>query len=422
MIRPAAVDIHAPFVPEGYLDLVESDGERLGVRLRRGPDGPLIMVGAIPFGPISPRYHDLDLRIRAMDAQAVTVHALSLMPPMVYWADEALGVRLARLVNDAMAQAARAHPGRLVGLATLPMRAPEAAVAEARRAIGECGCRGVYLGTNVRGRELDDPAYLPLFEAVAALGVPVFLHPINVIGGERLGAYYLHNLLGNPFDTTVAAARLIYGGVLDRVPALRVCLPHAGGALPYLLGRLDRDHVVRPECRHLPRPPSAYLPHFFFDTISHAPEADRPVAPAIHVTQPIGEGALRRLRAPGEVEINPDALRIVLLRGHLRSRRRAQGGARGHGRRHRERGQVPGLAETRGPVGFPARPHALRRLREPCPGHLRPQGRARGRAAPEHGDPPLPRPLAVLDLQGGGLPREPRLLPGLPAVQVVLTG
>ncbi len=275
MTRPAVVDIHAHFVPEGYLDLVESEGARHGVGLRRGPDGPVIMVGEIPFGPISPRYHDLGLRLRTMDSQGVTVHALSLMPPMVYWADEALGVRLARLVNDAMAEAARAHPGRLVGLATLPMQAPEAAVAEAGRAVRELGCRGVYLGTNVRGRELDDPAFLPVFETVAALGVPVFLHPLNVIGAERLAPYYLHNLLGNPFDTAVAAARLIYGGVLDRVPALRICLPHAGGAFPYLVGRLDRGHAVRPECRHLPRPPSAYLPHFYFDTISHAPEALR---------------------------------------------------------------------------------------------------------------------------------------------------
>ena len=275
MTRPAAVDIHAHFVPEGYLRLIETEGEPHGVRLRHGPDGPVIMVGHIPFGPISPRYHDLDLRLRAMDTQGVTVHALSLMPPMVYWADEALGVRLARLVNEAMAEAARAHPGRLVGLATLPMQAPEASVAEAERAVRELGCRGVYLGTNVRGRDLDDPAFLPVFEKIAALGLPIFLHPINVLGGERLGQYYLHNLLGNPFDTAVAAARLVYGGVLDRFPALRVCLPHAGGALPYLLGRLDRGHAVRPECRHLPRPPSAYLPHFFFDTISHAPEALR---------------------------------------------------------------------------------------------------------------------------------------------------
>ena len=98
--------------------------------------------------------------------------------------------------------------------------------------------------------------------------------PAAVIHAHFVPEGYLR-MLGNPFDTAVAAARLIFGGVLDRVPALRVCLPHAGGALPYLLGRLDRGHAVRPECRHLRRPPSAYLSHFFFDTISHSPQALR---------------------------------------------------------------------------------------------------------------------------------------------------
>jgi aminocarboxymuconate-semialdehyde decarboxylase len=127
----------------------------------------------------------------------------------------------------------------------------------------------------VRGADLDDPSLTPVFARIAALGVPVFLHPLNVLGGARVSGYYLHNLLGNPFDTAVAAARLIFGGVLDRFPTLRVCLAHAGGAFPYVLGRLDRGYRVRPECRHLPRPPSAYLEHFFFDTITHSADALR---------------------------------------------------------------------------------------------------------------------------------------------------
>jgi aminocarboxymuconate-semialdehyde decarboxylase len=210
-----------------------------------------------------------------MDARGVALHALSLMPPMVYWADADLGLRLARVVNDAIAAAVRAHPDRLVGLATLPLQAPAAAAAEAGRAVTELGLRGVYLGTNVRGTDLDDGSLAPVFGRVAELGVPVFLHPLNVLGGGRVGAYYLHNLLGNPFDTAVAAARLIFGGVLDRYPSLRVCLAHAGGAFPYLVGRLDRGYRVRRECRHLPRPPSAYVDRLYFDTIAHSPDALR---------------------------------------------------------------------------------------------------------------------------------------------------
>jgi aminocarboxymuconate-semialdehyde decarboxylase len=275
MTAEPVVDIHAHFFPEEFLKLIESDGPAHGLSLRRSPDGPTIMIGPVPIGPIARGYYDLDARLRAMDAQGVTVHALSLTAPMVYWADADLGARLARAVNDAMAAAARVHPGRFVGLATLPLQAPEAAAAEVDRAVTELGHPGVYMGTNVRGVDLDDPSFTPVFARIAAHGVPVFLHPLNVLGGPRVGAYYLHNLLGNPFDNAVAAARLVFGGVLDRFPALRVCVPHAGGAFPYVLGRLDRGYRVRPECRHLPRPPSAYLDRFFFDTISHAPDALR---------------------------------------------------------------------------------------------------------------------------------------------------
>src|SRR5439155_1342479 len=110
---------------------------------------------------------------------------------------------------------------------------------ELQRAAALPGIRGVYLGTNINGRELSDPSFTPIFAACEAKRLPVLLHPLTVIGaGNRLGRYYLNNFLGNPFDTAIAAAHLVFGGVLDRFPKLEVCLPHAGGAMPYLVGRL----------------------------------------------------------------------------------------------------------------------------------------------------------------------------------------
>jgi len=270
-----AIDIHAHFVPEEYLRLIEAEGEPHGLRLRPSPNGPLIVAGQVAIGPISAPYHDLGLRLKEMDGQGVAVHALSLMPPMVYWADGALGNRLARLVNDAMAGASRAHPDRFVFLATLPMQDSEAAVNEVNRAVTQLGARGIYLGTNVRGKELSDPSFLPVFERIDALRVPIFLHPLNVIGAQRLTSYYLHNLLGNPFDTAVAAANIIFSGILDRFLKLEICLPHAGGAFPYLIGRLNHGWKVRQECKALKKPPSSYLRRFTYDTISHAPESLR---------------------------------------------------------------------------------------------------------------------------------------------------
>src|SRR5204863_156717 len=188
-------------------------------------------------------------------------------------ADGDPGQRLAAAVNDAMSEAHRAYPDRFVGCATLPMQDPARAVTELQRAAALPGIRGVYLGTNINGRELSDPSFTPIFAACEAKRLPVLLHPLTVIGaGNRLGRYYLNNFLGNPFDTAIAAAHLVFGGVLDRFPKLEVCLPHAGGALPYLMGRLTHGQRVRPETKGVAKKPfESYLRRFTYDTISHSP-------------------------------------------------------------------------------------------------------------------------------------------------------
>ena len=205
-----------------------------------------------------------------MNRQGVAVQSLSLTVPMVYWADGATGSRLSAAFNDAASAAHVAHPDRFVGCAMLPMQDTARALAELERAAKLPGIKGVYMGTNVGGRELSDPAFFPVFERAAALRLPVLLHPIRVIGAERLAPFYLNNLLGNPFDTAIAAAHLVFGGVLDRLPKLDVCLPHAGGAVPYLHGRLRHGQGVRPETKDRAKKPfSGYLRRFTYDIISH---------------------------------------------------------------------------------------------------------------------------------------------------------
>lgn len=272
-----AIDIHAHFFPERYLGLIERAGAPFGASIDRShPRGPVIVMRGSRTPPLDPTYWDLDRRRRAMDKHGVAVHALSLTVPMVYFADGDLGQRLAEAVNDAMSEAHRAFPDRFVGCATLPMQDPKRALAELERAAALPGIKAVYLGTNVNARELSDAAFAPIFAACETRRLPVLLHPLNVIGAARLNAFYLSNLLGNPFDTAVAAAHLVFGGVLDRHPRLQVCLPHAGGALPYLVGRLQHGQRVRPENQKAAKKPfSAYLRRFTYDTISHAPESMR---------------------------------------------------------------------------------------------------------------------------------------------------
>jgi aminocarboxymuconate-semialdehyde decarboxylase len=275
--RPRAIDVHAHFYPERFLAAVEACGApfRAGID-RSDPRGPVLVVRGARTPPLEPRFFDLPARLRSMDRQGVEVQALSLTIPMVYWADGEAGHRLARAFNDAASEAHTTHPDRFVGCATLPMQDPPRAAQELERASGLPGIRAVYLGTNMNGRELSDPAFFPIFERCEALRLPVLLHPIAVIGAERLTSFHLHNLLGNPFDTAVAAAHLVFGGVLDRLPRLQVCLPHAGGALPYLAGRLQHGQRVRPEAQKAARRPvGAYLRRFTYDTISHDPRALR---------------------------------------------------------------------------------------------------------------------------------------------------
>jgi aminocarboxymuconate-semialdehyde decarboxylase len=264
------IDLHAHFVSPGFLEAIEREGAPHGASILRDGGDPTMLVGGRPYGPITRHFRETRPRIAEMDRLGVDVQVLSLCPPMVYWADAPLAARLARQFNDDLAAAVAERPDRLLGLATLPLQDVAASVEELDRAVRTLGMKGAAIGSNVNGKDLDHPDLLPFFARAEELRAVLFLHPIDVIGVERIRAYYLHNGLGNPFDTAVAAARLVLGGVLDRFPRLRICLAHAGGALPYLVGRLDRVARVRDEARgRSRRRPSAYLRRFHYDTVVH---------------------------------------------------------------------------------------------------------------------------------------------------------
>jgi aminocarboxymuconate-semialdehyde decarboxylase len=268
------VDVHAHWYPRRFLELLAQHGPAHGLEWRDvAGKGPQFKVGYLTTGPAGPRFVDLDARLAAMDEQGVAVHALSLSQPMVYWAGRDLGERLAATYNEELARAHEHAPERLVGLAALPMHAPDLAVKEAARAAQFPGVRGFYMATRVHERELSDPAFFPVYERIEALGLPIFLHPLFVLAHERLQNHYLANLLGNPFESAIAAAHLIFGGVLDRYPQLTVVLPHAGGAFPWLVGRLNRGWEKRAELKSASRlAPVEYLRRFYYDTVGYSDE------------------------------------------------------------------------------------------------------------------------------------------------------
>lgn len=267
----APVDVHAHWYPDAWLRVLSRLGPAHGLEWKDVEGkGPQFRYGHLSTGPAGPRFVDLDARLEAMAEQGVAVHALSLSQPMIYWAGREDGHTLSVAFNDCLVQSHEAHPARFVGLATLPMQAPDLALREVERVARLPGIRGVYLATRVLDRELSDPAFFPVYEALEALGLPVFLHPVFVLDPDRLEKHYLTNLLGNPFESAIAAAHLIFGGVLDRFPRLDVVLPHAGGAFPWLVGRLNRGWEKRQDLRHVAQPPIAYLRRFHYDTIGYS--------------------------------------------------------------------------------------------------------------------------------------------------------
>jgi aminocarboxymuconate-semialdehyde decarboxylase len=184
----------------------------------------------------------------------------------------ALGLTIARINNDALATACARHPDRFVPLASVPLQDPPAAALELERA-AQLGLRGVEIPPNVGGQGLDEPQFEVFWEAAEALHMVVCIHPFEAAPSGMLARYNLGNLVGNLYDTGLAAALLIYGGVLERHPALRVVLYHGGGAFPSLLGRLDMGYRNNPECQAaIPRPPSTYVNQFAFDIITFRPD------------------------------------------------------------------------------------------------------------------------------------------------------
>src|SRR5919204_4128490 len=262
------IDIHAHWYPREWLELFEKEGPKEGAALERTASGYRIKTDRL-VNVFDDRFVHIEARLEAMDRQKVDMHAVSLTTPMVYWASPGLGLALSQAFNDAASAAHTAHPKRFLGLAMLPMQSPEAALRELERAAKLPGMRGLYLATNINGLELDEKRFWDVYAKCEELEWPIFLHPVDTIGRDRTAKYYLRNLLGNPYDTGVAAAHLIFGGVLDRFPKLEINLPHAGGAFPGLIGRLDHGTKVRPELKHMNRPPSEYLRRFSYDTIGH---------------------------------------------------------------------------------------------------------------------------------------------------------
>src|SRR5215470_12754311 len=270
------IDIHTHVLTEETMGLLQKEAPKIAPRLTPiDADFAVLDVAGVPYRPFPRGGFDLDRRFTDMAAAEVEVQVLSATPQTYYYDQEpSLAAACAALQNDQIAKLIKAHPQRFLGIATLPMQAPQRAAEELRRAVRTLGLRGTMIGSNVQGKNLDDPALEPLWTEAAALGAFMIVHPVNVAGADRLRSYYLNNLIGNPLDTTIAAACLVFGGVLERFPKIKFFMVHGGGFAPYQAGRWQHGWHVRPEPKvNIKEPPEAAIRSLYFDTILHGKPA-----------------------------------------------------------------------------------------------------------------------------------------------------
>lgn len=326
------IDIHAHYVSPHLIDEARRDGARYGVRIESGTGGPEVLVFRHSGERLRPFFRelcDLPIRVDYLDSHRIEVQVVSTWTDMT--GDDlppAQALAWARLQNETLAADARDSGGRFEAMGVLPMQDVAAARRELEHMVKHLGLRSIEMCTSVNGRELDHEDFRPLWKQIAELDVLVLLHPpFKPAAIERTGDYFLNNILSYPMDTTIAAARLIFSGILRDLPGLKCCLAHGGGFLPYQIGRLERGFTAHPACRKsLFEPPMNFLRAFYYDTLTHNDDtlaflhrmvgserllygSDYP----FEMLDEAGPSRIRNLALPGEGAILGDNARELVL-------------------------------------------------------------------------------------------------------------
>jgi aminocarboxymuconate-semialdehyde decarboxylase len=266
------IDFHNHFYPPEYLDAIQSGPSNVKVTFDE-EGNPLVHYPG-DYNILVPGHRDISYRADVLDRAGVSKQILSFTTPGTHVETPERAAELASLVNDAMARIVRERGDHFGALATLPMNAPETSVAEFERCCDSLGFRGAMLFSNANGVALADQRFWPLYESASHRKAVMYIHPTFPVGVEAMTEYWLTPLLGFTFDTTLAAAKIVFSGVAENFPGIRWVLCHLGGAIPYLAERLDRGYHAFRECREkITRPPSEYLKQFYYDTVNFDPKA-----------------------------------------------------------------------------------------------------------------------------------------------------
>eukprot|EP00128_Syssomonas_multiformis_P010457 Colp12_sorted_trinity150504_noHs@11033 len=273
VMKPLRIDLHTHILPKAWPDLKRKYGYGGWVSMEHfAPCKARMMKDGKFFREVDSNCWSPEQRMKECDDHGIDVQVLSTVPVMFsYWAKPEDTLDLARYLNDHIAQIVSENPKRFVGLGTLPMQAPELAVKELRRCVTDLGLAGVQIGSHVNEWNLDAPELRPIFAAAEELGACIFVHPWDMETGGRMRDYWLPWLVGMPAETTTAMCAMIFGGVLEQFPKLKVAFAHGGGAFPFTIGRIEHGFQVRPDlcatnCQTNPR---SFVGKFWVDSLVH---------------------------------------------------------------------------------------------------------------------------------------------------------
>jgi len=274
------IDVHTHILPKRLPDLKERYGYGGFIRMDHVDSCTAHMMrdDGTFFRQVEDNLWDPSRRLEECDRAGVDLQVLSTVPVLFsYWTKPDHGHDLSRILNDHIAETVRKHPTRFAGLGTLPMQHPDLAARELHRCVEQLGLSGVEIGTHVGEWNLDEPALLPVFQEAESLGASVFVHPWDMMGKEAMPKYWLPWLVGMPAETSRAICSLVFGGVLERLPGLRILFAHGGGSFPGTIGRVAHGFQVRPDLCAVDndRDPREYVKRIYVDSLVHDPRALR---------------------------------------------------------------------------------------------------------------------------------------------------